>query len=159
MSSQQPPKIDEETISTYEQLKKQYHMAIQAQAKVLSKKGSFTCPGHIVPSRNQHIPDVLQGDDVGKDLERKSRHKQLMLAELSKLEPDAVTYKNVGKAYIMAPRGEIMSQYEEDYVQVLEAMKKCKADKATIEKQVDSYQSELREFLSANPLLAQAVLR
>lgn len=82
-----------------------------------------------------------------------------MLAQLSKLETDAVTYKNVGKAYIMAPRSDIMSQYESDYVEVLEALKKCKADKVTVEKQVESCQTELKEFLSVNPKLAQAVLR
>lgn len=82
-----------------------------------------------------------------------------MLAHLSKLEPDAITYKNVGKAYIMAPRSDIITQYEADYVEVLEALKKCKADKVTVEKQVESSQAELREFLSVNPKLAQAVLR
>lgn len=82
-----------------------------------------------------------------------------MLAQLSKLEPDAVTYKNVGKAYIMAPRSDIMSQYESDYVEVLQALKKCKADKVTVEKQLESCQAELREFLSVNPKLAQAVIR
>lgn len=101
----------------------------------------------------------VQGEEFMKELEKKSRFRQLMLAQLSKLEPDATTYKNVGKAYIMAPRSDIMTQYESDYVEVLETMKQCKEDKVTVEKQVESCQKELREFLSVNPLIAQAVLR
>lgn len=101
----------------------------------------------------------MKGEEVMKDLEKKSRFRQLMLAHLSKLEPDAITYQNVGKAYILAPRADIVKQYDSDYLEVLEAVKKCKEDRVAVEKQVESCQKELREFLSVNPLLAQAVLR
>eukprot|EP00892_Ulva_mutabilis_P003415 jgi/Ulvmu1/1445/UM011_0175.1 len=129
---QQLQQVDPESRGLYEQLKKQYHAAIQAQAK---------------------------GEEVMKDLEKKSRFRQLMLAQLSKLEADATTYQNVGKAYILAPRADIIKQYESDYVELLEIMKKCKEDKVTVEKKVESSQKELREFLSSNPRIAHAVLR
>jgi hypothetical protein len=101
----------------------------------------------------------LQGEEQIKEMETKSRVKQLMLAQLSQLEPETVTYKNVGKAYVMAPRSEIIASYEESYVEGLANLKKRKADKAAVDKSVESTLTELREHLSANPVLSHAVLQ
>lgn len=82
-----------------------------------------------------------------------------MLVNLSQLEPETVTYKNVGKAYVLAPKSEIISSYEESYAAGLAALKKQKADKEVVDKSVDSCLSELKEHLEANQVLARAVLQ
>lgn len=89
----------------------------------------------------------------------KNRRSQLMLVNLSQLEPDTVTYKNVGKAYVMAPKSEIISDIEESFREGLETVKKRKGDKEAVDKSADSILAELREHLEANQTLAHAVMQ
>ena len=82
-----------------------------------------------------------------------------MLVQLSQLEPETVTYRNVGKAYVMAPKSEIISSYEESYAEGLATVKKRKADKEAVDKSVESSLSELKEHLDANLSLARAIMQ
>jgi chaperonin cofactor prefoldin len=82
-----------------------------------------------------------------------------MLVNLSQLEPDTITYKNVGKAFVLAPKSEIISSYEASYAAGLATMKKKKSDKEVVDKSVESCLGELREHLQANPSLAHAVMQ
>lgn len=88
-----------------------------------------------------------------------NRRTQLTLVNLSQLEPDTVTYRNVGKAYVLAPKSDIISSHEAAYAEGLATLKKLKADKEVVDKSVDSCISELREHLEANQSLAHAVMQ
>lgn len=115
--------------------------------------------GRKVVVMNVSSKSKVQGDEELKELEINNRRNQLMLVNLSQLEHDTITYKNVGKAYVLAPKSEIISSYEESYAEGLAALKKRKADKEVVDKSVGSCLAELREHLEANESLARAVLQ
>jgi hypothetical protein len=105
------------------------------------------------------LSNCAQGEEELRHLEVNNRRNQLMLVNLSQLEPETVTYKNVGKAYVLAPKTDIISSYEESYAAGLAELKKRKADKEVVDKSVESCVAELREHLAANEALAHALLR
>ena len=163
MAEKSAKELDPEVVATYEQLKVKHGAARNAQKRVCLLAG--------IPVKKQsyqlysdqrytmlELEMFTQGEQQIKDLEMNNKRSQLMLVQLSQLEPDTVTYKNVGKAYVMAPKSEIISSYEKSYAEGLATLKKRKADKEAVDKSVDSCLSELKEHLDANISLARAIM-
>jgi chaperonin cofactor prefoldin len=101
----------------------------------------------------------VQCEEQLRDLDRRSRLKQLVLANLSTLEPDTVTFKNVGKAYICTPKDVITKENELDYKETVTVLQKRKADRGVLEQQVQSARTELQEHLQSNPFLQRLILQ
>lgn len=130
MAAASAQEIEPEVLTVFRQLREKIILAHRAKAK---------------------------NDDAVIRLERGIAHKKLLLGEMSTLAPEAVTYKNVGKAYMLTPKEKVVKAYEDDYRDAEEEVQKRRKDKDVYAKQISSAEEELREHLNSNPRLANLV--
>ncbi|CAL5219867.1 g1786 [Coccomyxa viridis] len=86
---------------------------------------------------------------------RKGRRSALTAEELKGVPEDAKTFRNIGKAYFLAPRNEIISDLQQSQQIMASEINDLNANKTALEKSLKGVEAELRELLTSSPALAQ----
>jgi chaperonin cofactor prefoldin len=80
-----------------------------------------------------------------------ARRAELTLEELSALSSDVPVYKQVGKAYFMAPMQQLKEELKEDIAARQDEAKRCVQQKDHADKAIAAAENELRELIKSHP--------
>lgn len=91
-------------------------------------------------------------------LANNGRRAALTVEELATVPDTARTYRTVGRAYFLAPCGEVVDSLNEKQVSFSNELGRLKKSKAALEKGLKGVEGELRELLQSSPALAQQLM-
>ncbi|KAF8067332.1 pfdn1 [Scenedesmus sp. PABB004] len=98
--------------------------------------------------------NVAFAENVAQQLGRArvtARRAELTLEELSQMSADVPMYKQVGKAYFMAPMPEVVSELRDDIKASQDEVKRFAQQREHADKAIAEAEKELRELMKAHP--------
>lgn len=84
-----------------------------------------------------------------------TKRSELTLDELSHMSEDVPVYKQVGKAYFMAPMQQVTSELKDDIKGSQDEVKKLVQQQEHAEKALRATESEIKELMKAHPEVAR----